>query len=400
MDITKEILPKSQVKLTIKVSSSEMRGHFAKVFNKLAPQITVKGFRPGMAPKHMTISAIGESRLQSEIIDLALQETYSEALKKEKLLPIAPPKVTVKMMKDLTEDTAELEYEVIIDLLPEVKLGDYKKIKIKSKGNEVKVTDEEVDQVLSHLARSKAEFEDIDGAVATGDRIEINFEGSERGVVLENLTSKNYPIILGSNVLIPEFEKELIGLKKADKKEFTVKMKKPGEEKESPIDFKVEVINTQKVILPEIDDKFSATYGQKTLEELKKAVREDIVKQKEQQSKHDQENAVLEELLKIIKVEIPDGLIANEVNRQVEELKQRIVSMGMTFDKYLESVPGHKPGAQKTEEELRKDLAPQAEKTIKIGLALGEIVKQEKMDPKDKEAGHKALERLIRYATE
>ena len=392
MEITKEKLPKSQIKLNIKVSSSEMRGFFAKVYSKLSSQVTVKGFRPGAAPKHMIISAIGENRLQSEIVDLALQETYSEALKKEKLLPIASPKVTVKMAKDLTGDTAELEYEVVIDLLPEVKLGDYKKIKIKKSKNKIEVSDEEVKQVLSHLARSKAEFKDIEGKVKSGDRIEINFEGSEKGVVLENLTSKNYPVILETNVLVPEFEKELIGLKKGDKKEFTVKMKKPGEEKEAPIDFKIEVTNTQDVILPEIDDKFSTTYGQKTLDELKKAVKVDIVKQKEQQSKHDEENQVLEELLKIIKVEIPDGLIANEINRQVDELTQRVTQMGMTFEKYLESV-------KKTEEELRKDLAPQAEKTIKIGLALGEIVKEEKLDSKDKEAGKKALEKLISYAT-
>ncbi|MCL5407391.1 MAG: trigger factor [Patescibacteria group bacterium] len=393
MEIKKENLEKSKVKLTIKVSSPEMRGFFNLAYNKLASNVEVKGFRKGGAPRALTIAAIGENRLNSEILDLALQETYTTALKKENILPIAQPKVNIKVLKDLTVDTAELEYELEVDILPEVKIGDYKKLKIKEKKDlEIKVTDDEVEHVLSHLSRQKATFKDITTPLKEGDRAEINFEGFERGAKIENLSSEHYPVILGSGTLIPEFEKKLIGLKKGDKKEFKVELvdQKDPKQSKKPIDFKVEILETQEVILPKIDDDFAKNFEKNTLEDLKKAISDDIVLQKKEVQKKNLENQVLEELLKITTVEIPESLIEQETDRQINDIRSKIATMGMTFEKYLENL-------KKSEEDFRKELRPQAEKTIKIGLALGEVVKAEKIDSKDKDAGKIALEKLITY---
>lgn len=405
MEIKKEVLPKSKVKLLVKISSPEMRTFFARTYNKLAPTVEVKGFRKGMAPKTLIISAIGESKIQSEIIDLALRDTYIEALKKENLMPVAMPKINIKMVKDLMVDTAELEYEAEIDLLPEVKIGNYKKIKVNPPAGEkeIKVTDDELEQVLSHLARQKASFNEIDRPLKMGDRAEINFEGFERKVKLENLSSQNYPLILGSKVLIPEFEEKLIGLKKGDIKEFQIELKPattvPGTEAGSnkkEIDFKVEVLQTQEVILPKLDDDFSKNFQKKSLEELRSAIKEDILKQKIKQEKNRVESEIIEKLLAMTEVEVSEGLIDQEIERIITDLRSKTSMSGMTFEKYLESI-------KKTLDELKKDLRPQAEKNIKIGLALGEVVKQEsanwRIDPKDKEAGLKALEKLIGYAT-
>lgn len=394
MEIIKEILPQSRIKLTIKVSSPKMRSFFARTYNKLASQVEVKGFRSGTAPRSLTIAAIGENRLNSEIIDLALRETYLEALKKEKIFPIASPKISIKMLKDLTADTAELEYLAEIEVMPEVEVGDYKKIKIKDPDKApVNVSQAEIDQVISHLARQQAQFKDISRPVKNGDRLEINFEGFDRGVMLENLSSKNYPVILGSKVLIGDFEKYLIGLKKQDKKEFTIDIPEPGSKTNTKrVDFKVEVLQTQEVILPKIDDNFGQKFKQKNLPELKKAIQEDILKQKKTQIKKNIENQIMEELLKITKIEIPESLIEQEIERQISEIKKRAETMNLNFEKYLENI-------KKTLEEFRANLRPQAEKTIKIGLALGEVVKREKINPKDKEAAKAALDKLILYAT-
>ena len=90
----------------------------------------VKGFRPGMAPRSLTIAAVGEHRITHEIIDLTLQETFTSALKKENLTPVSQPKIDIKMLKDLTVDTAEMEYVAEFDVLPEITIGNYKEIKI------------------------------------------------------------------------------------------------------------------------------------------------------------------------------------------------------------------------------------------------------------------------------
>lgn len=399
MEIKKEILPKSQVRLTIKVSSPEMRGFFARAYNKLASNIEVKGFRKGMAPKSLVISAIGESRLNSEILDLALKETYSEALKKEKILPIAPPQVSIKILKDLTVDTAELEYAAEIDILPEVKIGDYKKIKVPTSlklhgTSKIEVSDDEVNQVLSHLQRQKATFREILRPIKTGDRVEINFSGFERGVKIENLSSQHYPVILGSGTLIPDFEKKLFGLKKDDKKEFKVELVDPKNPKlpKKPVDFKVEVLATQEVMLPKLDDAFAGTFQKKAMTDLKKALADDIVLQKKAARKKEIENQILEELLKITTVEVPESLVSQEVDRQLNDIRLKIEKMGMTLEKYLENL-------KKSEAEFRNALEPQAERIIKIGLALGEVTRREsaswRIDPKDKNAGKIAIDKLI-----
>jgi trigger factor len=276
-------------------------------------------------------------------------------------------------------------------LLPQVKLGDYKKIKVKSdKSKEIKVSDEEIDQVLSHLARQNAQFKDIAGPLKIGDRVELNFEGFEKGVRLDNLSSKNYPVILGSKTLIPEFEAKIIGLQKGEKKEFNIEMNSKGEGKKR-IDFKVEIVQTQEVILPKMDNIFAKKFQKNSIAELKKAIGEDIIKQKKEQQEKETENAVLDKLLKIINVEVPESLINQEIERQINEMRSRVSMFGITFEQYLANM-------KKSLDEFKEGLKPQAEKTIKIGLALGEIVKKENIDPKNKEAGKLALQKLISYA--
>lgn len=390
LEITRQDLGKATVKLDIKISSDLMKDFFTRAYNTLAPSVEVKGFRKGNAPQKLTIAAIGENRLAQEIIDLALQETYLEALKKENLNPIASPKINIKMLKDLTTDTAELQYEAEIAVMPEVKVGDYQKIKIKSKKNpDFKVAEAEIEKVLSHLQRQNAEFKDINRATKQGDRVEIDFTGTERGVILENLSSKNYPIIIGSGVIVPEFEENLVGLNKGGEKEFDLEMGPENDKKK--VHFKVNVLDTKEVILPELNDSFSQKFQKNTLAELKKAISEDIQKQKEIVHHQTQEGEVIDELIKITKAAIPDVLVEQEIHRMIEDLKNRAQMINIPFEQYLVQL-------KKTEEDLHKDFHDQAEKTVKVGLALGEIAKAEKLDIKDPEVGKKVIAKLLEYA--
>lgn len=391
MEITKEILPRSKIKLTVKVPAENMRAYFSRAYNKLAPQVEIKGFRKGMAPKNLTISGIGENRLMQEIIDLALQDTYGQSLKKEKIIPLAPPKVNIKMMKDLLNDNAELEYEVEIEILPAIKLGDYKKIKIKKSKKEIKVSDREIEQVLSHLRRQHATFEEKDGPAEAGDRIEMDFTGTERGVVLENLTSKNYPVILGSKVLLPEFEKNILGTKKDEEKEFDLVLGK----EQKKVHFKVKIHDVKKVILPPADDELAKKFQKNTLDALKKALYDDILKQKEAAQKKEEENQIIDALLEMTKLEAPETLVEREVNRMISDLRERASTLGVPFEQYLAQI-------KHTEEDLRQGLREQAEKTVKTGLILGEIAKREStnwhLNGKDQKIGRAVIDKLLEYA--
>ena len=392
IEIKRENVSKTKIKLTIKVPSKLMTGYFDKVYANLAPSVEVKGFRKGHAPKHLTVSAIGENRFNQEIIDLALNETYASALEKEKIIPIAQPQINIKMLKDLLAETAELEYEAEIDQLPEIVLGDYKKIKIK-KPVEVKVEKSEIDQVLKHLQEQHATFEEKAGKAEIGDRIEMDFEGTERGVVLDNLTSKNYPAILGSKVLIPEFEKEIIGLKKGDEKEFDCTLGKansPADEKKK-VHFKVKILDVKKVNSPELNDEFAGKFQQKSLEKLTEAISKDILEQKNVAAKRELEGQVAEALLKIAKIEVPESLVEQETHRMIDEMRQRTEMMGLPFEQYLAQI-------KKTEADIHEEFKEQAEKTVKVGLLLGEVGKAEKLDLHAPDAGRQVMEKLLEYA--
>ena len=397
LEIKRENLPKSKIKLTIKVPSAKMRQFFQKTYEKLAPTVEVKGFRKGKAPAKLTVSAIGENRFMQEILDLALQETYGEALKQEKIMPVAMPQINVKMMKDLLTDQAELEYEAEIDCLPEVEVGNYKIYlkKVKLPKRDIEVKDEEVEQVIGHLRRQHATFEEKTGAAEIGDRVEMDFEGSERGVVLDNFTSKNYPAILGAKTLLPEFEKQIVGMKKESNKEFDLELKQTTSretEKALPktkkVHFNVHIHDVKKVNLPEMNDELAKKFQKNNIDELKKAILVDVSREKEMNTKREKENVVLEELLKNTKIEIPPSLIENEVHRILDDLRSRAQMIGLTFEQYLAQV-------KKTEADLHEELKPDAEKTVKIGLILGEIAKLEKMDLKNEQLGHKVMNKLL-----
>lgn len=399
LNIKRENLDKSKVRLTVNIPPELMTGYFQKVYDKLAPSVEVKGFRPGKAPRNLTIMQIGENRLNSEIIDTALKETYPKALEQEKLLPIGPPKINLSKMVDLSGKTAEIEYIVEIELLPEVKIGDYKKLKVESRKSRVEALKEEIDQVLSHLRRQHAKFNDVNRACKEGDRIEMDFEGKERGVIIENLTSKNYPVILGSKVLIPDFEKNIIGMKKGEEKDFKVDLgKKDIDQKSMPqklIDFHVKMNNVQEVILPELDDELAKKFQKDTLNELKKAIEEDVKKQKAIAEKQKQENELVEKLLKMTKVDVPQSLIEQETDRMISDLKERTKMAGIPYEQYLAQL-------KKSEDDLKNNMKEQAERTIKIGLILGEIGKKEvknwKIDLRDKDAGRIIMEKLLENA--
>ncbi len=398
LNIKRENLGKSKVKLLISIPPEMMRRYFDKVYNKLALQIEVKGFRPGKAPRNLTIMQIGENRITSEVIDSALKESYPQALNQEKLIPVSPPKINILKIVDLIGDTAEIEYEAELELLPEVRIGKYKELRIKKQAPDNKASKDETNQVLSHLQRQHAQFKDIEHPAKKGDRVEIDFEGKDKGVILEHLSSKNYPVILGSKVLLPEFEKEIIGLKKDEEKTFSMNI---GKEKSAQdgsasgrkkVDFKVKVNQVQEVILPELNNDLAKKFQKNSLKELTQAISEDIIKQKDLTTKQNQENQLIEELLKISEVEVPEGLIEQEVRRTVERLKERVKVSGATFEQYLSSI-------KKTEEELKNDLKPQAEKTIKIGLILGEIGKKEsanwRIDISKEGSGKQVIEKLL-----
>lgn len=393
MNVKRQNLPKSRVKLTIEVPAEKTDKFFNDAYKKLASTVEIKGFRHGQAPRTMTLESIGFGRYHQTALDLALPETYYEAVRSEKIVPIQPPAISVKEFKENTP----FVYEAEVDVVPVIELGEYKKIKIKYFKPKFEVKKEELDKIISRLRHQTAVYNNVERSAQNGDRLEIDFEGTVDNVKQENLTSKNHPIILGEGVLIPGFEKELVGMKKGEEKEFNLDVphiENRGKTKKAH--FKVKVNDVKEVILPEINNDFAKKFGHDTPDKLTKAIEEKVLEEKMAKDKQMLEAKVLEKIVTGAKIEVPESLVEQEVSRRFLQIQNQ---MGPGFQKYLEN-------SGKKIEDLKKDLRLSAEQSVKTGLILGEIAKAEgflKHPSKDQkeheEAIKKTIARLVDIAT-
>lgn len=355
MEVKLSNLPKSRVKLEISAKPEETKKFFDLAYEKLSKNVEIKGFRPGKAPRLVTIETIGEARYKTEALNIALPSLYYDAVKKENIIPVESPKVEVKSF----DEDKNFEIVAEVDVLPKTKLGNYKDVKIKHKKETHEATDDEVSELLKKLRYQQAKFVVINEAAKSGDKIEVSFIGKVKGVVTDKYTSKHFPFILGDKAVLPEFEKHLVGVKKGENKKFSENIMGDN------VDFDVTIDEVWKVELPEVDDKFAENFGHKDAKNLKDAIKKSIKSEKEMSERQIIEEKVLNEILKKAQVEIPESLISQEISRRVTTLQNQ---MGPGFNKFLET-------SGKKIEDLQKDIKPAAEKGVKISLVLSEIAK-------------------------
>lgn len=392
-----EKLPQSRIKLTIVADHTDLAHAADHAVKHLTGHAVVKGFRPGKAPMPMLVAQVGMGRLLNELVDHAIPEITQEIAIKEKLIVIENPAYTLEKLCELNEDGtvkagSTLEFTVEADVAPEVTVGDYSKLK--AKAIEVdKITDKEIDEFVDELAKRRAPFEPVERAAKKDDRLTIDFAGKRNGIPEERLASKDYLVILGTEVMIPGFEDELIGKKKGDKHTFEIAFPADYHAKDlagQKVVFEVEVKEVAERKLPPIDEAFAKEFGQESVESLKKAIREEREFFAAEKAKDDTQALVLEEFEKLVTMEIPASLLEKEIDRQVDVMRQQVQQHGLKFDNYLDHL-------KKTEEQLRDEVKPTAEKAVKIGLGLGKVAEKEGI--KDKDPAVKAIEKLVEIAT-
>lgn len=398
MEVKSEDLKKGKFKLTITVSPEEMVGYYNKSYEKIAPTIKLDGFRPGKAPRKLVEAAAGTARILSEALDAAVSENYYKAVVEKNLNPITQPKIVINKYPsygDKSENVKdEFEFEAEIEVMPPITLGDYSKLKVKPKESK-KAGAEDLKKVLDHFQKQSSTFSEIDRAAKKGDRVEITFEGFLKKVRIDQMCSKNHPLVLGEGNMIPGFEDHVIGMKKGEKKEFKITFPKDYHAKEyagKEAEFNVELIDLKEVKMPELSDEFAKKFGHKNMEDLKKAIEKNLNQEMEEESKRNLEMEVIEKILPLLKAEIPESLIASETNRMLGQYSEQLSKQGINFERYLESI-------KKTREQILAEMKPQAEKNVKVGLLLGKIIEEKKWDSKDPKSGEKAIQYLVNELT-
>lgn len=378
MDVKVENKGKTARKMTVSATAERLEDIKSRSLKRLGKDLTVKGFRKGKAPEKAVEKHLGDKAVQAEVLEDAVNFLYLLAINEKDLRPIDRPNIEVKKYVPYTE----LEFSAEIEVVPQPKLGDYKKIK--AKAPTVEVTAKEVDEVVKNLRTRAADKKDVDRKSKDGDEVWIDFEGFDKeGKEIKGASGKDYPLALGSGTFIPGFEENLVGVKKGDKQEFELTFPKDYGAKKlagQKVDFKVTVKQVKEVILPKADDTFAKTVGPfESMAQMKKDIEQQINHQKMQEAINKVKDDILEELLEKSEVNAPKTLLDDQLRSLKEELNQNIAYRGMTPEMFYEQED------MSEDEYAKKQLTPQAEKRVKVGLILSEVANQEKLSVTDDE---------------
>lgn len=377
--------------IEMKVEGKDWENCLDKAFKKKNKEVKVDGFRKGACPKDIYIKKMGIESLYMDAIDAATEIAYEKAMKDNKeLVPVIQPTLDVKKI-----DEKEVSFEFTFITKPEIKLGEYKNLKIERETP--KVTKDEIAAEIETLRSKFAEIKvkDDKEKVEEKDTAVINFKGYVDGVELEGGSGENFPLEIGSNTFIPGFETGLIGLKKGDKK--TLELTFPeGYAKDlggKDVKFDVEIMEIKTRVLPEINEDFFADLGYDKVtneDELKKEV-ENVIKDRKTA---EIEDAYLEKCLETaagnMTVELNKEIIDDEVHRMIHQFEEQLRMQGLNLEQYSQFT-----GVD--HEKLHEQMEPEAIKRVKYRYLLEEVAEKEKIDFTEEEADKKATEMAENY---
>lgn len=354
--------------ITVSLDEKDMAQTVQHTFDHLRAKVKAAGFRPGKAPNHIVERELGAAAVQAEVIDAVLGESYPKVLVEQELNPVGSPQVEVQKFVPYTE----LEYNLVVEVLAPIKLGNYKKLKAKKPA--VKVDAKQVNAAIEDLRKRMASREAVDRAAEMGDETVIDFAGSQDGKPVAGAQGKDHPLELGSGSFIPGFEDELVGLKAGDTKTFDITFPKEYHEPSlagAVVQFKVDVRKVQKVVLPEVTDAFATEVaGLKTAKELRDDITKRLEAEKDAEAMREFENLAIEEIVKGSNYTIPEGLAQRQLEQMRIEFAQQLEQSGLDLDKWL-NLTG------KNLEAFEEELKPKANERVAAGLVMSEIAKLE-----------------------
>ena len=380
---------KNELKLTFTVPASRFEEAIQDVFKKSAKYFNIPGFRKGKAPFKIVERYYGDSIFYEDAFNDLAPIVYDEEIKENKIEVASRPQIDVVQM----EKGKDLIFTAIVATKPEVKLGKYKEIPLKK--IEYKVTDEDIDHEINHMAEHNSRMVTVeDRPVKDKDIVTIDFEGFTDGKPFEGGKAENHDLTIGSKTFIPGFEDQIIGMKIGEEKDIKVTFPKDYFSKDlagKEATFHVVLHGIKEKQLPAIDDEFAKDVSEfDTLKELKDSIKEKMEKENEERAKHETEDSAIEEVCKNTNIDIPGGMVELEIDNIMQNLDQRLSYQGLNLEQYLKMMG-------KSEADFRKDYKEQAEKNVKTRLVLEQIVKDEKIKEDEKYIKEKLEEMAKQY---
>ena len=383
MKVKSKKVSDSRIELTVTLEADDLKKAKTKALEKLAKEVKVEGFRKGKVPVEVARKFIPENDLNAETIDYAVRTTVIPAFQQVEKSPLVLPNINVT--KYVPDETAE--YTATADIIPEVKLGDYKKLGVKKP--EVKVTDKEVKDVLENIQTSFAEKKVAKKKAELGDEVVIDFVGKKDGEAFRGGTAKDYKLTLGSGTFIPGFEDGIVGHESGDK--FELKLTFPKDYGVADLAgaktvYEVLVKQVNEIIKPKLDDELAKKCGPfKTLDELKVDIRKNIEMQNTQRANEKFKDDLIRALVKKSTVPAPEVLIDDQVRVIRDDMTRNAASQGMSFEEFLEA-------NKETEENWEKEARKIATERVQASMVLQNVAIAEKITVSDDEVNAKIAE--------
>ncbi|WP_135553350.1 trigger factor [Paenibacillus cymbidii] len=372
-----EKIEKNQGVLTVEVEAEQVASALDKAFKKIAAKINVPGFRKGKVPRGIFEAKFGVESLYQDALDILLPEAYMQAVKETGIEPVDRPEVDVQQIAK----GQELKFSAKVVVKPEVTLGEYKGIEVPAASDEV--TEEEVEAELKQMQQRHAELVVVEeGAAENGDLTVIDFEGFLDGVPFDGGKGENHSLELGSGSFIPGFEEQVVGMAKGEDKDLTVTFPEQYQAEElqgKEVVFKVHLHEIKRKNLPALDDEFALDVSEfETLEEYKQDIAKRLTERKAQANKREREGAAIDKAAEAATIDIPEAMIATEVESMLEEFGNRLKMQGIDMPTYFR-ITGQ------TEDQLKAQMSDDASKRVRNNLVLEAISKAEGIEATDED---------------
>ncbi|NLU71466.1 trigger factor [Streptomyces sp. HNM0575] len=377
-----ETLNPTRVRLTVEVPFEELKDSLDAAYKKINQQVTVPGFRKGKIPARVIDQRFGRGAVLEEAVNDALPKLYQSAVEEGELSPLGQPEVDITDLKDneLLSFTAE------VDIRPEIVIPDYSGIEVEVEAAEV--ADEDVDKAVEQLRERFASTTVVERAAADGDVVKVDLEAKVDGEVLEDGVAEGVDYTIGSGELLEGIDDAVKGVEAGGTTTFTSELKGGSAAgKEAEVAVKVQTVSARE--LPELDDDFAQLASEfDTLEELREDSRKRLGQQKKYEQATEAQEKVLDALLELVEVPVPDKLLEDEIGTRKDNLvNNQLAQMGLDLATYLQM-------QDKSEEDFDAELKEQAEKGIRTQFVLDELVTKEKLNVSQEEL----TEHLMRRA--
>lgn len=389
MKTTINYVSDTKVAATIILGKKELDDAEQVALTKLAKTVKAPGFRKGKVPVSIAAKYVDPQALAEQTLDDALSKAVSIAFTEHEIPALDRPQVDLK--KYVPGQEAEFVAEV--EILPKVKLGNYKKLGVKKQP--IKVTQADVDDVIERMRKGFAERKDVNRAAKVGDDVVIDFTGKKDGEAFDGGTAKDFTLALGSGQFIPGFEEGIVGHKAGD--EFEVPLTFPEDYHSEVLAglsavFEVTLKSVKEVILPKVDDEFAKKAGPfKTVAELKADIKRELTTSKEREALDTFKDDLVSALVEKSDVPVPEILLQDQTRSIEQDMTQNLLYQGMSLEQYL----GNKK--QSYDDWLDTEVRPAARKRVQAGLILAELSKVEKVTATDQELATKIHEYQERF---